>query len=186
MWEGSRSDLSFSWLGCTWVWLINEDTLGCSMDRDAGCFPRDSQTCPVTWKELVLLKDPEPFLRLQCQNTKNEWAASQHHESWGFLFRRSLIVGNAFGFCFFFALCFTFLWMAILNSMRRAANMLAAVYSLCIYLHFKIVLKRVQKAGYKLKSFFLFLPLSLLLALETVSFLLPVCLICNVGLWIYL
>lgn len=55
-----------------------------------------------------------------------------------------------------------------LNSARRAAhNMWAAPYTLCIYLHFKIVLKQVQKAGWQTEK--LFSPSSLLLALETVS-----------------
>lgn len=51
------------------------------MDRDAGFFPRDSQTVQLLVEKLVLLKDPDPFLCLQHQNTKNEEAASQHHES---------------------------------------------------------------------------------------------------------
>lgn len=35
-------------------------------------FPRDSQTVQLLVKELVLQKDPDPFLCLQHQNTKNE------------------------------------------------------------------------------------------------------------------
>lgn len=56
--------------------------------------------------------------------------------------------------------------MAILNSARRAANMWAAPYTLCIYLHFKIVLNKFKRLADKLKSFS---PPLLLLALEIVS-----------------
>lgn len=92
----------FRWLGCTCVWLINEDELGFSMDRDAGFFfTRDSQTVQLLVKKLVLLRDPDPFLRLQCQNTKNEHAVSQHHESRGVLF---LVEFNCKGMSFFFLL----------------------------------------------------------------------------------
>lgn len=35
-----------------------------------------------------------------------------------------------------FVLCFTFLWVAMLNSVRRAADVLGAPHTLCIYLHF--------------------------------------------------
>lgn len=48
--------------------------------------------------------------------------------------------------------CFTFLWMAILNSVRRAAGVWGAPYTLCIYLHFKIVLNKLKRLPDKLKS----------------------------------
>lgn len=56
--------------------------------------------------------------------------------------------------------------MAILSSARCAADMWGARYTLCIYLHFKIVLNKFKRLADKLKSFFS--PL-LSLALETVS-----------------
>lgn len=52
----------------------------------------------------------------------------------------------------FVVLCFTFLWVAILNSMRRAASVWGAPYTLCIYLHFKIVLNKLKRLPDKLKS----------------------------------
>lgn len=55
--------------------------------------------------------------------------------------------------------------MAILKPARCAAHMWGALYTLCIYLHFKIVLNKFKRLADKLKSF----PPSLLLALETVS-----------------
>lgn len=57
---GAWSELSICWL--SGVWLMNEDKLGFSMDRDAGFFPRRSQTVQLLVMKLMLLKDPEPFL----------------------------------------------------------------------------------------------------------------------------
>lgn len=56
--------------------------------------------------------------------------------------------------------------MAILTSARSAASVWAAPNTLCIYLHFKIVLNKFRRLADKLKSCFQH---SLLLALETVS-----------------
>lgn len=41
----------FAGLSCTWVWLINEDKLGFSMDRDAGFFSKTQPDCPAACDE---------------------------------------------------------------------------------------------------------------------------------------
>lgn len=96
-------------------------------------------------KKLVLLKDPDPFLCLQHPNTKNEYAASQLR-----VLRISCLVEcNCRELFFFFVLCSTFLRMAITNSTRRAANKWVVPYTLCKYLHFKIVLDKFQRLADK-------------------------------------
>lgn len=60
------------WLFCSSAWLMNEDTLGFSTDRDAGfiCFFQEP-----AGRGSLRSKDPEAFLRLQRSNTKSERAA---------------------------------------------------------------------------------------------------------------
>lgn len=76
---------------------------------------------------------------IRTLNESSRW----NTESRGFLFWWSLFGVNAF--LFLFVLCFTFLWMAILPSVRRAAGTWGAPYTLCIYLHFKIVLNELRR-----------------------------------------
>lgn len=90
------------------------------------------------------------------------------------------IVGTHFFFFFLVVLCFTFLWMAILYSARCAANMWGAPYTLCIYLHFKIVLNKFKRLANKLKK--TPSPTSPSLVSTGDRFLHLVCLICNIGL----
>lgn len=149
--------------GQTWI----------SMDRDAGffvfCFslsPRCSQTVSHWWKNLCFWETQtlsSVFSIRTLKMNKQPCNTMRHEDScFGgvylermpdmyFFFIFSLPPFFFFGRSFV-VLCFTFLWMAILNSVRRAAGVWGAPYTLCIYLHFKIVLNKLKRLPDKLKS----------------------------------
>lgn len=169
--EADWSELSSCWLSWTWVWLINEDKLGFPwtemLDFFCFCFfpfSKMQPDCQSLVKKNLCFWETQTLSSVFSIRTlkiiKQPCNAMSHEDSYfgGVYLERMpdayflFFLPHFFFGLSFVVLCFTFLWVAILNSMRRAASVWGAPYTLCIYLHFKIVLNKLKRLPDKLKS----------------------------------